>query len=102
MVMVDHGGGIVTLYAHNSQLKVKTGDIVQGVRLFFNTGMSTGPHLHYEVRSTANIKAPEITCEVRSVILRSETDAELSSHFNNGQNRYGAMIRKNGYFGRTQ
>lgn len=61
MVMVDHGGGIVTLYAHNSKLVVKTGDVVskgQLVAYSGSTGMSTGPHLHFEVRVDGQYQNP--------------------------------------------
>lgn len=53
VVVLDHGYGIVTLYAHASKLNVKLGDRVsRGKTLSFvgNTGASTGPHVHYEVR----------------------------------------------------
>ncbi|NLK43820.1 MAG: DUF3450 family protein [Tissierellia bacterium] len=52
-VMVDHNGGIVTLYAHNSSIVVKEGQVVKKgdtIAKAGSTGMSTGPHLHFEVR----------------------------------------------------
>lgn len=52
-VMLDHGGGIVTLYAHNSALTVKVGQWVERgntIARAGSTGNSTGPHLHFEVR----------------------------------------------------
>ena len=52
-VMIDHGNGLSTLYAHNSQLLVRVGQTVEAgdiVSLSGSTGRSTGPHLHFEVR----------------------------------------------------
>ena len=52
-VTIDHGRGCHTLYGHLSRLDVIAGERVsmgQGLGLVGSTGLSTGPHLHYEVR----------------------------------------------------
>ena len=52
-VIIDHGGKTSTLYAHNSKLLVKEGDTVargETIAKSGSTGLSTGPHLHFEVR----------------------------------------------------
>ncbi len=52
VVWMDHGGEVLTVYAHLSELRVRTGDVIGGgtaVGLSGATGEVTGPHLHFEL-----------------------------------------------------
>ncbi|MBE9013859.1 M23 family metallopeptidase, partial [Pseudanabaenaceae cyanobacterium LEGE 13415] len=52
-VILDHGNGITTMYAHAQELYVSEGETVERGKTIAatgSTGLSTGPHLHFEVR----------------------------------------------------
>ncbi|MEU9174207.1 M23 family metallopeptidase [Streptomyces sp. NPDC048420] len=56
-IVIKHGKGRYSQYAHLSRINVKVGQIVktgQRIALSGNTGNSSGPHLHFEIRTTAN------------------------------------------------
>ena len=61
MVIIDHGGGVSTLYAHGSEILVQVGQVVkrgEAVLKVGSTGYSTGPHAHFEVRLNGVVTDP--------------------------------------------
>ena len=62
-LILDHGDGLTTMYAHCRNVDVKEGDTVKAgemVAVVGSTGMSTGPHLHFEVRQDGEAQNPVV------------------------------------------
>ncbi len=62
-IIIDHGSGVRTLYGHLSAYNVRKGDKVsrsEKVGEVGSTGLSTGPHVHYEVRVNNVVQNPEL------------------------------------------
>lgn len=60
-IIINHGGGVETLYGHNSKLYVKVGDWVEQGQLIAavgRTGRATGPHCHFEIRINGKYMNP--------------------------------------------
>lgn len=86
MVIIDHGGGVSTLYAHGSEIvvqagqQVKKGDVVLKVG---STGYSTGAHAHFEVRINGQ---PVNPMDYITSTNKKTTDSTLSQENNTIEN----------------
>lgn len=84
LVIIRHNNGIETYYAHLSERSVQTGDWVvagQQIGLGGNTGRSTGPHLHFEVRYRGQSFDPERIIDFKTGELRREELLLKRRHF---------------------
>jgi murein DD-endopeptidase MepM/ murein hydrolase activator NlpD len=73
-VQISHGGGVVTLYGHMSGIVARPGEAVrqgQVIGYVGSTGLSTGPHLHFEVKVDGRAVNP--------LDVRLQTRSEISS-----------------------
>lgn len=87
LVVIDHGGGIETLYAHNSELLVRAGDFVEKgspVARVGSTGNATADHCHFEVRRN---KSPVDPMEYYADAENPLDDASPSSEASRARNR---------------
>ncbi len=76
LVAVEHGKGYISLYGHNAEILVKPGMFVTPktvIALSGNTGRSTGPHVHYEVR-----RLPSSTQKQREAVLTARLKEAVS------------------------
>ena len=81
MIEIDHGGDIVTRYAHTSLMLVKPGDIVrrgQKIAEVGSTGRSTGPHLHFEVRFHGIAQNPARFLQAAQPVAQAALAAQLA------------------------
>ena len=82
MVIVDHGGGVSTLYAHGSEILVEVGqEVTTGTSILKvgSTGYSTGPHAHFEVRINGEYIDPlEYITSYTTTVSDTTQTAELN------------------------
>lgn len=76
-VVIDHGHSLATLYGHTSRMLVKSGDVVKRgdvIALVGSTGLSTGPHLHFETRLKGLPIDPEGVVDFNAEVDFSDTE----------------------------
>jgi murein DD-endopeptidase MepM/ murein hydrolase activator NlpD len=83
IVQIDHGGGVVTAYAHLSRFLVRPGAIVtagQSIAAVGATGRATGPHLHFEVRLDGRPVDPNLAMTIAKLRREMPLAGQLASY----------------------
>lgn len=82
VVMVDHGGGVITRYAHLRRIHTSEGDVITaGKRIgqVGSTGRTTGPHLHFEVRLDGNPVDPTTALSIAELQREAPEQGKLAA-----------------------
>lgn len=86
MVIIDHGGGVQTLYAHGSEIIAQVGQTVAAgdeVLKIGSTGYSTGPHAHFEIRINGHTVNPlDYLVKMNSLIDKASTEESAKNETN--------------------
>ncbi|MBZ0235411.1 MAG: M23 family metallopeptidase [Deltaproteobacteria bacterium] len=80
VIYIDHGGGLVTRYAHLNRIEIEAGTpILAGLRIgqVGSTGRTTGPHLHFEVRIEGRAVDPSLAMKVAELQRTDPVAARL-------------------------
>lgn len=83
VIYVDHGGGVITRYAHLRRLETKKGAAVlagQRIGQVGSTGRTTGPHLHFEVRLDGRPVDPVAALDVGELLRTEPTKGQLAAY----------------------
>jgi murein DD-endopeptidase MepM/ murein hydrolase activator NlpD len=82
VVFIDHGGGIITRYAHMRRIETKLGATIHAgdrVGQVGSTGRTTGPHLHFEVRLAGRSVDPNTALTVAEIMRESPGAGQLAA-----------------------
>lgn len=94
LVVVQHDGLLETRYGHLSRILIKSGEVVQAgqiIGLIGSSGRSTGPHLHWEVRSAGQIEDPRLPLPPTDRPIEPEAKAQVVPRWNGWKDQAGLL-----------
>lgn len=96
IIIIDHGDGIETRYAHLSRYRVSEGERVEAnevIGLSGSTGRATGPHLHFEVRLDGRAVDPRKAFVDRPASVEEPANPGKSQPFSPGDHDFGVSLK---------